>query len=315
MRQINKGEPQMPFPEFYTPARIGQLYTPNTATAVDAGRNAGLSPSSTDAHRVFLLLVDVQVDFVHPDGTLSVPGAVEDTRRTVEWIFRHVGEITTIGASLDSHIPIQIFSPTWWADADGNHPSPFTVIPSADVKSGKWRPLYEPEWSLLYVDQLEEAAKKVLMIWPYHTLIGTPGHTLVPALYEAIAYHTAARQSQPILLSKGTIAKTEHYSILEPEVKVEGDPNGDVNHDFLNTLAQYDLIYVAGQAKSHCVFETVASMMRYYPPEIISRLRVLKDAMSSVAHPEIDFEAIANEAFGRFEQNGLHLVDTSTPIG
>lgn len=305
----------MSFPEFYTPARIGQFYTPQTAAAVDAGRAAGLSPSSSDTHRVFLLLVDVQVDFVHPDGALSVPGAVEDTRRTVEWILRYAGKITTIGASLDSHIPIQIFSPTWWVDPSGNHPAPFTAIPSADVKSGCWQPLYEPEWSQQYVEQLEEAAKKVLMIWPYHTLIGTPGHTLVPALYEAVAYHTAARQSQPILLSKGTIAKTEHYSILEPEVKVSDTPHGDVNHAFLSTLAEHDLIYVAGQAKSHCVLETVASMMRYYPPEVIARIRVLKDAMSSVAHPTIDFEALANETFTRFEKNGLRMVDTYAPMG
>ncbi|MFN8375657.1 MAG: cysteine hydrolase family protein [Anaerolineae bacterium] len=305
----------MSFPEFYTPERIGQLYTPNTAAAVDAGRSAGLRVSSGDQRKVFLLLVDVQVDFVHPDGALSVPGAVEDTRRTVEWILRHAGEITTIGASLDSHIPLQIFSPTWWADAQGNHPAPFTAIPSADVKAGRWQPLYEHDWSLQYVDLLEESARKVLMIWPYHTLIGTPGHTLVPALYEAIAYHTSARQSQPMLLSKGSIARTEHYSILEPEVKVPNEPNGDVNRVFLDTLAQYDLVYVAGQAKSHCVLETVASMMRYYPPEIIARLRVLKDAMSSVAHPEIDFDALADETFARFAQNGLRLVDTHTPIG
>lgn len=304
----------MSFPEFYTPERIGQLYTPNTATAVDAGRGAGLSSSSQDTRKVFLLLVDVQVDFVHPDGALSVPGAIEDTRRTVEWILGHTGEITTIGASLDSHIPIQIFSPTWWVDAHGNHPAPFTAIPSADVKSGHWQPLYEHDWSLRYVDQLEESAKKVLMIWPYHTLIGTPGHTLVPALYEAIAYHTSARQSQPILLSKGSIAKTEHYSIFEPEVKVLDQPNGDVNRAILDTLAQYDLVYIAGQAKSHCVLETVATMMRYYPPEMIRRIRVLKNAMSSVAHPEINFDELANETFARFEQNGLRLVDTHTPI-
>jgi hypothetical protein len=55
-------------------------------------------------------------------------------------------------------------------------------------------------------------------------------------------------------------------------------------------------------------------MMRYYPPDTIQKIRVLEDAMSSVAHPEIDFDAIANEAFDRFRQNGLMMSKTTDPI-
>lgn len=305
----------MKLPDYYAPERIGEIYKPETLEAVEAGRMAGMTPSIKDRKRIFLLLVDMQVDFVHPDGTLSVPGAVEDARRTVEWIYAHAPEITTIGASLDSHVPLQIFSPTWWQNPDGDHPQPYTAISSDEVHAGQWQPLYEVEWSKGYVEKLEAQAKKQLMIWPYHTLIGTPGHTLVPALYEALAYHTAARQSQPQLLEKGKIPKTEHYSIMEPEVKVPEEPNGVVNKQFMDKLATHDLIYVAGQAKSHCVLETVSSMMRYYPEDVIRKLRVLEDAMSSVAHPEIDFEAMANETLGRFQANGLSLVKTTDPIG
>ena len=302
-------------PDFYTPDRVGAMYPPATLDAVETGRKLDLMPSRNDRRKVFLLLVDIQVDFVHPDGSLSVPGAVDDTCRLVEWIYGNVNQITTIGASLDSHTPIQIFSPTWWVDRDGEHPEPYTSITSAAVQAGDWSPIYEPEWSVEYVERLEEDSKKTLMIWPYHCLIGTPGHTLVPALYEAIAYHTAARQSQPLLLTKGTIAKTEHYSIMEPEVKVPEEPGGDVNHDFMSILSVYDLIYVAGQAKSHCVLETVASMMRHYPPGVIQNMRILTDAMSSVAHPEIDFDALANAEFNRFADLGLQLVTTNDPIG
>jgi nicotinamidase-related amidase len=307
----------MSYPEFYDPQKVGQFYIPNTPQAVEAGRRANISNSEEDKRRVVLLLVDCQVDFIHEDGALSVPGAVNDTRRIIEWIFAHTNELTTVAASLDSHVPIQIFSPTWWVNKDGEHPAPFTTISSEDVQSGKWTPLYEVEWSRMYVEKLEEMAKKQLMIWPYHCLIGTPGHNLVPPLYEAIAYHTAARQSQPIFLTKGTVPKTEHYSILEPEVKVPDQPHGGLNTDFLNMLATYDLIYVAGQAKSHCVLETVSSMMRYFAlkPEFIDKMRILCDAMSSVAHPEIDFDGMANEAFKRFADNGLRLVTTQDPIG
>ncbi len=305
----------MTFPDYYTPDRMGQLYAPDVAAATSAGTVAGLKPSAKDNQRVFLLLIDVQVDFVHPDGALSVPGAVEDTRHIVEWIYKHVDRITTIGASLDSHYPIQIFHPAWWEDANGNHPDPFTAIASDDVKSGKWKPLHMAEWSQTYTQRLEEQARKMLMIWPFHALIGTPGQDLVPALYEAIAYHTIARHSQPMLLTKGTIPETEHYSIMEPEVKVLGHPNGDVNKTFMDKLGEYDLIYVTGQAKSHCVLETVSSMIHYYPPEIVHKIRVLEDGMSSVAHPEIDFDALANETFERFQDNGLTMTTTGAGIG
>ena len=307
----------MAFPQFYDPERVGQLYRPDVAAAIAAGSQAGMAASSQDTFKIMLVLIDVQVDFVHRVGSLSVPGAVEDTRRTVEWLYEHAAAITTIGASLDSHLPIQVFSPTWWVDAAGNHPEPYTVITSDEVHEGRWRPVYEPEWSRQYVEKLEAQAKKELMIWPYHTLIGTQGHDLMPALYEAMAYHSAARRAQPHLLSKGSIAKTEHYSILEPEVKVPELAQGRLNQEFLDVISQHDRVFITGQAKSHCVLETVTSMMRYFSaekPEMIDKLRVLMDCTSAVAHPQIDFDALANEAFAEFEKQGLQLIQSTDPL-
>jgi nicotinamidase-related amidase len=302
------------FPEFYHPRRVGELYAPRMTDVVEQGRAAGLSVSSADTTRTILVLVDTQVDFIHADGALSVPGAVDDTRRTIEWIFRHAPRLTTIAASFDSHVPIQIFFPTWWVGADGEHPAPYTAISSQDVARGIWRPLYEPEWSVQYVAQLEAQAKKALMIWPYHTLIGTTGHTMTPALYEAVAYHTAARQSPPVFLSKGSIPKTEHYSILEPEVKVPEHAQGGLNTAFLDMLATYNEVYIAGQAKSHCVLETVTSTMRYFEdqPNVIRKLHVLTDATSSVPHPQIDFDRIADEVLQSYAERGLKLETTAS---
>lgn len=303
----------MSYPDFYDAAQVGQLYTPDTNAAVNAGRVAGITPAAADNERVALLLIDAQVDFIHEDGALSVPGAIDDTRRTIEWIFDNVGQITTIIASLDSHLPTQIFSPSWWVNADGNHPAPYTVVTADDVKSGAWKPLYQTEWSSAYVERLEEHAKKQLMIWPYHTLIGTTGQSITPALYEAIAYHASARQTQPHFINKGTIPETENYSLFEPEVKLDSLPNGGRNVALLDELGGYDRIYVAGQAKSHCVLESVGSMMKHYEesPETIQKIHLLEDAMSSVTHPEIDFEAIAQEAFGQFSAHGLQMTTTS----
>lgn len=306
-------------PDFYDPQRVGTMYRPDIARVVDAGSAAGVPPAAEDGRRVLLVLVDTQVDFVHEDGSLSVPGAVDDTRRTVEWLYDHLAEITTVAASFDTHTPMQIFYPGWWTNAEGRHPEPFTLITAADVDAGRWRPTTEEEWSREYVRILEEHARKVLTIWPYHTMLGTPGHAMTPALYEAVAYHGAARATAPSFLVKGTIPKTEHYSMLEPEVKVPKHPNGTLNMDFVNLIAGYDLVYIAGQAKSHCVLETTRSLVDYFSaesPELIAKWRVLMDCTSSVAHPEVDFEAMASEAYQRLaDQHGLRLVTTADPVG
>lgn len=306
----------MATPDFYRTDRVGALYTPDTSTAIAAGSAAGLRPAAEDKRRLILLLVDPQVDFIHRDGSLSVPGAIDDTRRTIEWIFFNLSRITTIAASLDSHYPNQIFFPSWWVDDSGAHPEPFTSISGRDLDEGLWKPVFEPTWSIEYAHRLEEQAKKQLMIWPYHTMLGTPGQTITPALYEVIAYHAAARHSQPRFVVKGTIAKTEFYSLLEPEVPVSEDPAGRLNEAFLNEILGYDSIYIAGQAKSHCVLETVTSIVRRHgdDPRVLGKLHILTDCTSSVAHPEIDFDALANETFGRFADLGVRLVKSSDPV-
>ncbi len=301
------------YPSFYNSQKVGTRYTPDVNAAITAGNALDMAAADNDTTKTALLLIDAQVDFIHEDGALSVSGAVEDTRRTIEWLFTHLGHITTIIASLDSHLPNQIFSPSWWVDTDDNHPNPFTIISHDDVVTGKWRAIYQPEWSREYTERLEETAKKQLMIWPYHTLIGTDGHNITPALYEAIVYHSAARQTQPQFVIKGTVPQVEHYSIFEPEVKPSNIDTALLNTALLDQLATYDTIYVAGQAKSHCVLESVTSMMRYFEnrPDVINKIHVLTDAMSSVANPEIDFDAIANSAFAQFTEHGLHLTTTA----
>lgn len=306
----------MALPDFYHPERVGTRFVPDVSRAVSAGRSADLAPAADDRQTTLLLLVDAQIDFIHEDGALSVPGAVDDTRRTIEWLLRHAGEISDVAASLDSHLPLQIFFSTWWRNIEGHPPPPFTSITAQQVEAGTWQPIYKPEWSKEYVHRLEAQSKKQLMIWPYHTMLGTPGHTLDPSLAQAIAFHSAGRKSQPTYIVKGMIPETEFYSLLEPEVKVPGDRRGNLNREFLDRLLSYDRVYVAGQAKSHCVLETLASIVRYAgdSSEMLSKLRLLEDCTSSVAHPEIDFEAMALEALDEFEAKGLRRVSASDPL-
>ena len=68
-------------------------------------------------------------------------------------------------------------------------------------------------------------------MWPYHAMLGSIGHALVPAFEEAMFFHSIARRSQPSFQVKGDETLTEHYSALGPEVPTDhlGAPIGVVN--------------------------------------------------------------------------------------
>ncbi|MCC7451212.1 MAG: hypothetical protein IT324_27625 [Anaerolineae bacterium] len=304
----------MVFPALYQVANVGKLYEPDFQRAFDTGRAAFQTPASADGRRVLLWLIDVQIDFVFPApiGRLPVPHAVEDTQRTIEWLYRNVHQITHIAASLDTHIPLQIFYPSWWVNSKGEHPAPYTVITAEDGRNGVWKPVLEPEWSLHYLSELEQGGKKQLMIWPFHCMEGTAGRALVPALSEAIMYHGGARMAQPTYLTKGTIPYTEFYSVVEPEVKYPNHPEGKFNTHFLELISQYDLIYIAGQARSHCVLETAYSVMRHFAaqPQVIGKLRFLDDCTSSIT----GFEQATEGQLQQFREQGLTFVQSTDPI-
>lgn len=301
----------MSFPEFYQPDQIGTLFYPDTAVIAATAASAGLPPAAQDNRNVHLLLIDMQVDFCHRQGSLYVPGAEADIRRLIEFIFSHAGQITAITCTLDSHLPFQIFHPNWWADSDGNHPDPFTLISHEDVQNGRWQPLVMPEFSQAYVAQLEQKAKKVLTIWPYHVLIGSVGNGLDAALWSAVTWHGLARQSQPAYLQKGRVPQSEHYSAIQPEIDIPEHPQGQLHQGVLDSLAAADYLLVAGEAASHCVLETLADLVKQWSRPQLERVYVLRDCMSPVQHPEIDFAVMVEEQFAQFAEAGMQFVTSS----
>src|SRR5579859_6003618 len=147
----------MSLPSIYAPSKVGQLYEPDLLRSYQTGLADFQHPASEDRTRVLLWLIDVQVDFVFPApvGRLPVPNAVADTQRTIEWLYHNIQSVTHIAASLDTHVPLQIFYPSWWQNANRESPAPYTVITREDVRQGKWAPVFEPDWSLHYLEELE----------------------------------------------------------------------------------------------------------------------------------------------------------------
>lgn len=319
----------LPAPMFYEPTQVREVFIERAAlvheVAADYKKKHRIAPAAQDKFRIAAFGIDAQIGFCTPGASLFVPGAVEDTQRVIDFLYRNLDKITQLQFSLDTHRVFQIFHPAWWIDDDGKHPAPFTPISYADVKSGRWKPVAHPAEALEYVRRLEATGKYVLTVWPYHTLLGGLSHALVPALMEASIFHSLVRSAQAHFETKGTHAMTENYSVLAPEVReLGGQSVGTFNAAFFKMLMDFDRIYVFGQAKSHCVLSTLRDMqanIASVDPKLMSKVWILEDATSPVPAPPIDplpkaldFPRIADDAFAELKAAGMNIVKTTDPI-
>ncbi|MGB5771661.1 MAG: cysteine hydrolase family protein [Crocosphaera sp.] len=333
---------QLPIPSFFDYKTVDKVwripYQERADKAKEWAENYELQPSIEDKHKVILLIIDAQNTFCIPDFELFVAGksgngAVEDNIRLCQFIYRNLGFITTIAATIDTHTAMQIFHPIFWLDKKGEHPQPaITMISYEDVKQGIWKvnpkiahnlnilPIQLENYALHYVKKLTEKGKYPLTIWPYHSMLGGIGHALVSSIEEALFFHNIARNSQTQFELKGNNPLTENYSVLSPEV-LEDDKGQKIatkNTKFLEKLLSFDKIIIAGQAKSHCVAWTIDDLLteiQHRDTNLAKKVYLLEDCTSPVVVPDIiDFTPQAEAAFQRFSQAGMHRVKSTDPI-
>lgn len=344
------GVPQTP--AFFDPKNAARWeYRPNTAALFDQAadwRKAGLvRPAAADKKKVHALYIDVQKDFCHKEGSLYVGGrsgmgAIDDSRRMAEWLYANLDTVTHITMTLDTHIPFQIFSRSFWEKADGSVlPAGVPTLISADeVKKGVYKPSLAAaaviangnyEWLLkqciYYCEELERAGKYQLTIWPEHCLLGTAGHGLVGVVEEAAFFHAYARGSQLDFQIKGGNPLTENYSVMKPEVITRFDgapiPGAQKNTKLLETLFKADYIAVFGQALSHCVKSSVDDLLDFVAaqdPALARKVYLVADCMSAVAVPDgkggffVDYTDQGEAALKKFADAGMNVVRSTDPV-
>lgn len=332
---------ELPVPPSYDPDRVGEVwrvsYGERAREAEDWARRHGIRAAADDDVRVCLLCVDCQNTFCSPGYELFVcgrsgRGAVDDAARLCSFLYRNLAAITEVVVTLDTHHAMQIFHPAALVGPDRLHPEPYTLVTVEDVETGRWR-LDEAFVESLglskaegrehlehYVRSLARSGKYDLTVWPYHALLGSIGHALVPSLAEAVFFHGIARETRPTLVEKGSSPLTEHYSILGPEVleDARGRPIGRIDHELVERLVSFDAVLVAGQAKSHCVAWSVADLLGQGAGRdgtFAGRLFLLEDCTSAVVVPGvIDYTDAAGAAFARFASEGVQIVRSTDPI-
>ena len=327
-------------PAHFDAEKVSEMYrVPYEERAADAKLwrdEHSVAPSSSDEHRVGLLLVDVQNTFCIPEFELFVAGrsgmaAVEDNTRLCKFIYANLSSITRIHATLDTHTAMQIFHSVFLVDDAGNHPEPMTAISLEDVESGRWRVNpqvavalgVDQDYLIHYCRSLSRDGFYALMVWPYHAMLGGVGHALVSSVEEALFFHNMVRSSQTDFEVKGVHPLTENYSVLRPEVlddnhgKALVEPH-DLDGALIDELLGYDALIVAGQAKSHCVAWTMADLLteiRKRDPALAEKVYLLEDCSSPVVvKGVVDFTDQADAAYRDFESAGMHLVRSTTPL-
>jgi nicotinamidase-related amidase len=234
---------------------------------------------------IHLLVIDPQNDFCDPNGSLFVPGADQDMKRLSALVHRLQERIADIHITLDSHRKVDISHPIWWMDSSGAHPGSFTTITAEELRTGRWttsRPSLRDR-SLAYLEALESNGRYPHVIWPEHCLIGDEGHNIYPALAGAV-HEWEDRFAQAEYVTKGSNPWTEHFSAVKAEVPDPSDPSTQINMGLVQTLERADTILLAGEARSHCLANTVRDIAQNFSDaSFVQKLVLLTDASSDVA--------------------------------
>lgn len=332
---------QLPIPAFFAPNKVNEIWrVPYQQRAVDAtswAQKYNITPAREDKIRIGLLFIDVQNTFCIPGfelfvGGTSSTGAIEDNARLCEFIYRNLGTINAIAATMDTHTAMQIFHPVFWINEAGDHPAPATLITPAEVPSiWKVNPavaasISDSDYQALqnhaihYVNQLTHHGKYPLTVWPYHAMLGGIGNALVSAVEEAVFFHTIARNTQARFEIKGNNPLTENYSVLHPEVLTGADGKAIArkNTELIQYLLEFDKLIIAGQAKSHCVAWTIDDLLaeiQSVDSSLAQKIYLLEDCTSPVIIPDVvDYTEQAEAAFARFAAAGMHLVKSSQAV-
>lgn len=258
-----------------------------------------------------LLVIDAQNDFHDiPGATLAVPGSSKDTAKIATFIEKV--NPSTIFSSLDSHYSLDISHPAWWEMGNGDPVGIFTLIKADDIKNGKYVPRIDPARSLKYVEALEANGEFSHFIWPEHCLIGTPGQALLPVYFEAVRKWMNKNLKWVNFINKGVNPYTEHFGIFRANVPLNEDPSTQVNQGVFQVLNSHDVVYLAGQARTHCVANSLRQMIQI-APQLGPKIVVLEDCMSNVAGLPQDFYDYVDTMYADAVKAGVR-VTTSTNV-
>jgi len=253
-----------------------------------------------DPQNSFCKVVDQSQQQVIHDGELCVTGAWDDMLRGASLVKRLGKKLNDIHVTLDSHHALHVAHPTWFRDANGNQPAPFTIMREEnelilgarfDVQGNQHElgefTCFKPsatKRTLEYLKKLKAGGRYPHCIWPLHCLIGTPGHNVVaPLMEELLGWCRLQGDGIIDFVTKGSNPYVEHFSAVRAEVVDPQDKTTDLNKSLIATINEADEVLLMGEAGSHCLANTVKDMVDSFAnDEFVKKCVLLLDATSPV---------------------------------
>jgi len=129
----------------------------------------------------------------------------------------------------------------------------------------------------------------------------------MPELLDALQQWERQNFAIVDFVTKGSNIFTEHYSAVKADVPDPQDPTTQINKGLIKTLMECDLVFIAGQALSHCVANTVRDIANEFGDDTyVKKLVLLTDASSSVS----GFENLGTDFVKEMTARGMQTATT-----
>lgn len=308
-----------------------QKYTPRGATTL-----YGTAMKAMGQRKKILLIIDPQNDF--HTGSLAVPGATEDAVKIVQLI--NSGKFDEIHVSLDTHTPNHIGHPGFY-EREYKAMGIYDGDQIAKDLPKDYLNKYNTE------HKKPEARGGPYMMWPLHCIENTDGHKIFAPIHDALESAKGIGKNVKYHI-KGQNELTEMYSIFsatvdpkkccDMEERYSGkytrtydiavglnsyedacervNLNTQRNEGLINNLlgsSGQNTVYVCGQAKSHCVADSIIDLLKAKKGKVF----LVNDASSPVVVPglpDLDLAAVAaqkrNELIGELQTNNFGEIST-----
>lgn len=259
------------------------------------------------------LLIDLQNDFCHPNGSLFIPNSIVDNVNLEFFLKKNLLKINELFITLDTHWVYNISHPTFWLTANNRHPDPFTIVTLKSLHGGLIRPI-----NLSQVERVERylmfLSEKNIQhtIWPEHCLVGGWGQQLESSILSMLEKFQQVHHKAPVVVHKGLNPYSEHFSALSAVLSDSKDLAMHSPQKLVQQLLNCDFLYVAGQSLSHCVAQTIIDLFNYISDKnLMKKIILLTDCTSCVP----GFEDLSLSYLNLFSKWGVQLLSTREVSG